>query len=100
MRALILTVLFLALPAMAMAQQASETAEIVTPKVQMEQTTPQSAPASVDITEVEASEDIPVQAQSQTVADEAAMQPAPPTTSWWWLVGAIVVAGLILALVL
>jgi cytochrome c-type biogenesis protein CcmH/NrfG len=101
MRVLVLTLAFLALPALAMAQQATDLEDGTAPAVQLEQTTPQSqtAQAHNDIAELEAPGDRQVEAQSQTLADDAAMQQAP-ATSWWWLVGAIVLAGIILAVIL
>jgi cytochrome c-type biogenesis protein CcmH/NrfG len=100
MRVLVLTLAFLALPALAMAQQANGLGDVTTPEVQLEQTTPQSqaTPATSDIAEMEAPGDRQVEAQSQTVVNDAAMQQSP-ATNWWWLVGAIVLAGIILAVI-
>jgi cytochrome c-type biogenesis protein CcmH/NrfG len=99
MRVLILTVACLALPALALAQQAGERGDLVTPTVQLEQTTPpaQATPAAVDIAEVEAFKERPAEAKTQTLADDAAVLQDPTTARWWWLVGAIVLAGIILA---
>jgi microcystin-dependent protein len=70
---------------------------------------PAENPVPVAVAEVNAEMDAattelaPVQVEAQTTVTgsnaEAAMQPATPM-NWWWLVGAIVIAGIILAVIL
>lgn len=100
MRTLIVALAFLAFPAMAVAQQADQSAELTPPQVEMQQTTP-SSPASVDAVETERSDHNQSEVQSQTMSNDAAAQVGDPTQQrWWWVVGAIVVAGIILAVLL
>lgn len=42
----------------------------------------------------------PIDMERRTAADESAVQEMPARGSFWWVVGAIVVAGIILAVVL
>ena len=89
--------LLLALPTFASAQQADVADEA--PVVELQQST-----ASPTVGPADMSADAPapeVEAQSRDLPDEspAAMQ-EPGSRQWWYLVGAIVVGGLILALVL
>jgi len=70
---------------------------------------PAENPAHVAVVEMTAEMDAtttelaPVQVEAQTTVTgssaEAAMQPTTPM-NWWWLVGAIVIAGIILAVIL
>lgn len=102
MRTLVAVMLFLAIPTFAAAQQASDALE-ATPVVELQEST---APASVDATpaspttQLEASDtDLQMETQN-TQADEAAAMQEPATRQWWYLVGAVVVGGLILYLLL
>ena len=96
MRFLIALALILAIPAFASAQQA-DAAEATT--VQLEQSiTADETPYA------------PVQAETSTDAEqatdaadgptEATVVQEPASRSWWYIVGAVVVGGLILALLL
>lgn len=97
MRTLLSLVLLLAIPAFATAQEAD--VMDATPVVEMQQsnTTVTNAPATVDVEAQDA--DIEVQSQDLPTQDAAEMQ-EPGSRQWWWLVGAIVVGGLIVALLL
>lgn len=95
MRTLVALMLILAIPTFAAAQQAAEPAD-ATPVVELERSTPEAnsavetyAPAS----------DVEVEKRDAPVEDAAAMQ-EPGSRQWWWLVGAIVVGGIILAVIL
>jgi hypothetical protein len=99
MRTLVLALAFLALPAMAVAQQADQTTDFKAPQVEIQQSTP-SSPAAVDVVQAERTDRSQADVQSQTVVDDAAIQGGPTTQSWWWLVGAIVLAGILLAVLL
>jgi hypothetical protein len=101
MRTLIVALAFLALPAMVVAQQAEQAADITPPQVEMQQTTAPSSPASADVADAERFDRDQTEVQSQTSADAAVAQAGDPTQrGWWWVVGAIVVAGIILAVIL
>jgi hypothetical protein len=102
MRTLVAVLLFLAIPTFAVAQQASDALE-ATPVVELQQST---SPTSVDVTppspttQLDAVDaDLQVEAQA-TQANEAAAMQQGPDRQWWYLVGAIVVGGLILAVLL
>lgn len=97
MRTLLSLVLLLAIPAFASAQQADVLD--TTPVVEMQQsnTAATSGPAAVDVEAQDA--DIEVQSQDLPTQDAAEMQ-EPGSRQWWWLVGAIVVGGLLVALIL
>lgn len=97
MRTILSLVLLLAIPAFATAQEAD--VMDATPVVEMQQsnTTVTSAPAPVDVEAQDA--DIEVQSQDLPTQDAAEMQ-EPGSRQWWWLVGAIVVGGLLVALIL
>lgn len=100
MRNLIVALVFLALPTLAVAQQADQTADLKPPQVELQQTTPPS-PATVDVVEKDRTDRQQADVQTQSVANDAAAQAGDPTTTrWWWLVGAIVLAGVLLAAIL
>jgi hypothetical protein len=101
MRVLVLTLAFLAFPALAFAQQASQDAgEPTSPRVEVQQATP-SSPAVTDVAGAEGADVEAVSVETHTGATDAAAQAGDPTTTrWWWLVGAIVVAGILLAVIL
>jgi len=95
MRTFILGLMFLAVPALAVAQQADFQEEPIEARVQMEQTTPAAA---VDAADAETVEGELAEVRSHRVVEEAAVQDGGPTTMrWWWLVGAIVVGGILVA---
>jgi hypothetical protein len=101
MRVFFLVLAFLALPAVALAQQPPEApAEREVPKLEVQQT---ATPPAVTV-EVETETADVERAAAETAAqgqDAAAQQPGDPTQArWWWLVGAIVVAGILLAAIL
>jgi hypothetical protein len=101
MRVLVLTLAFLALPALAMAQQAAPDASGATlPGVEQQQTVP-SSPAATGEAGAEGADAQPASVEAHSTAPAAAAAQAgdPTTARWWWLVGAIVV-GLILFTVL
>jgi hypothetical protein len=98
MRVLVLTLAFLAFPALAIAQQAPlEAGDMAAPHVEMQQTTPAS-PAVADVPGTQNSETQPaaVEASAATPDAPAAQAGDPTTARWWWLVGAIVVAGILI----
>lgn len=97
MRTVLSLVLLLAIPAFASAQEADVLDP--TPVVEMQQsnTTVTSSPAAVDVEARDA--DVEVQSQDLPIQDAAEMQ-EPGSRQWWWLVGAIVVGGLLVALIL
>lgn len=96
MRTLLSLVLLLAIPAFASAQEAD--ALDATPVVEMQQSnTVTSGPAAVDVEAQDADNEI--QSQDLPTQDAAEMQ-EPGSRQWWWLVGAIVVGGLLVALIL
>lgn len=101
MRVLVLTLAFLAFPALAIAQQADQDAdELATPRVELQQTVP-SSPATVEAVGADGADVQPATVEASTTAADEAMQAGDPTTTrWWWLVGAIVVAGILLAVLL
>jgi hypothetical protein len=98
MRTLVAVMLMLAIPTFATAQQADDPVDI-NPVVEMERSTTaaSSAPAAVDADA--SATDVEVQTREAPVEDAATMQD-PATRQWWWLVGAIVVGGIILAVLL
>jgi hypothetical protein len=102
MRMLATAMLFLAIPAFATAQQSTDALEAA-PVVELQQSTAPSslnAPAAVDGVSAEApAPDVQLESQSSQADQPAAMQD-PATRQWWYLVGAIVVGGLILAILL
>lgn len=101
MRALILTLALIAVPALAVAQQAEIQGDLSTPKVQLERTTPATPAPAADVADTEGSDYQPVTVESRSAPDAAAAQAGDPTTArWWWLVGAIVVGGILLAVLL
>jgi hypothetical protein len=101
MRALILTLALIAVPALAVAQQAELQSDLSTPKVQLENTTPAAPAPAADVADTEGSDYQPVTVESSSASDAAAAQAGDPTTArWWWLVGAIVVGGILLAVLL
>lgn len=101
MRALVLTLALFAVPALAVAQQADLQDEAATPQVQLQKTTPASPAPAADAADTEVPADQPVTVESSSAADDAPAQAGDPTTArWWWLVGAIVVAGILLAVLL
>jgi hypothetical protein len=54
----------------------------------------------VDVKPIHSSERrVADEARNSVVAEEALVRQDPTTRSWWWLVGAIVVAGIILAVI-
>jgi hypothetical protein len=93
MRRLVLSflLLFLAVPA----ASASETkpAEAAVPEVVPRVTADAPADAGLQLTKVQLEERAPAE-------DAAVAQDMPARGSFWWVVGAIVVAGVILAVVL
>lgn len=95
MRTLVALMLVLAIPTFAAAQQAADPAD-ATPVVELERTTPE---ANTTVERVAPATDVEVEKRDAPVEDAAAMQ-EPGTRQWWWLVGAIVVGGLILAVIL
>jgi hypothetical protein len=99
MRKLVLALAFLALPTLAVAQQAEVTPEFGAPKVEMQQSTPTS-PAAVDAVSTDRADDAAATTEAPAPADNAAVMQDPTQPRWWWLVGAIVVAGIILAVIL
>lgn len=97
MRNLFLALICLTVPAVAVAQQADIPEEPTPVRVQLEQT----VPAAADVANGEAAGVETAEVRSTRVVDEAAAQAGDPTTArWWWLVGAIVVAGVLLAAIL
>lgn len=97
MRTLVAVMLMLAIPTFAAAQQAPDALD-TEPVVQMERSTPDvdmtsDMDAQAPVTNVE------VEKRDAPVEDAATMQD-PNTRQWWWLVGAIVLAGVILAVLL
>jgi hypothetical protein len=98
MRILGTLLLLLAFPTFASAQQADAVEEA--PVVELQQSTPSP---SVDPASAHAEAPAPdVEVQSRDIPAEspaAAMQ-EPGSRQWWYLVGAIVVGGLILAVLL
>jgi hypothetical protein len=101
MRALILTLALIAVPALAVAQQADVQGDLATPKVHLETTTPATPAPAADLADTEGADYAPVTVESSSAADDAAAQAGDPTTArWWWLVGAIVVGGILLAVLL
>jgi hypothetical protein len=102
MRVLVLTIAFLAFPALAIAQQAAQEAgDVTSPRVELQQSTP-SSPAADVVGAGTGAEDADVQpVTGEASAADAAAQAGDPTTArWWWLVAAIVVAGVVLAALL
>jgi hypothetical protein len=101
MRVLVLVLAFLAVPALAAAQQAIDApAEDLVPRVELQQSaTP--APATADVAEMEGTglQPVTVEARSQKV-DAAAQAGDPTQARWWWLVAAIVVGAIIATVVL
>ncbi len=96
MRTLVAVMLFLAIPTFAAAQQATDAVEAA-PVVELQQSTAPTTAAAVD---AEApAPDIQLETQSSQADQPAAMQD-PATRQWWYLVGAIVVGGIILAVLL
>lgn len=97
MRTLLTAVLLLAIPAFATAQDSDvlDTAPVV--EMQQSNTAMTSAPAAVEVEAQDA--DVEVQTQDLPSQDAAEMQ-EPGSRQWWWLVGAIVVGGLLVALIL
>lgn len=99
MRTLVATLLFLAIPTFAAAQQQSD-ALGETPVVELQQSqtpAPTAATSSVDAETA----DTEVQMENRTTqADDVAAMQEPATRQWWYLVGAIVVGGIILAVLL
>jgi hypothetical protein len=99
MRNLVLALVFLAVPTLVVAQQADPATDLTVPTVELQQSTP-ATPAATDAAGAEPADQAPVDAQSETVTTDAAVMQDPTQPRWWWLVGAIVVAGIILAVIL
>jgi hypothetical protein len=96
MRVLVLVLAFLALPAVAAAQQALEApAEAAAPKVELQQSAPTVSADGATAETVDV-KPVTVEQTRSNPADAAAQAGDPTTTRWWWLVGAIVV-GLVIA---
>lgn len=98
MRFIIALALLVAIPSFAVAQQPADPVEDA-PIIELQQTTPDRA------TETAAPEIAPdVQTQQEATeapaADDVADMQDPATKQWLYLVGAIVVAGIILAVIL
>lgn len=97
MKTLVAFMLMLSIPTFAAAQQAPESLD-AEPVIQLERSTPDvnltsDMDATAPVTDVE------VEQRDAPVEDAAAMQD-PNTRQWWWLVGAIVLGGIILAVIL
>jgi hypothetical protein len=102
MRAILPVALLLALAGSAHAQQSPQNitggdaavearlAPVQTPAPAVQQTT-------TDVKPIHTSDRQEVDNVRSVVADEAVVRQDPSTRQWWWLVGAIVVAGVILA---
>lgn len=98
MRTIIALVLLLAIPTFAAAQQQADPIDAA-PVVELERSTP-APDAGGAALDAEAPEtDLELETRDRPMEDAAAMQ-EPGSRQWWWLVGAIVVGGLIVALIL
>lgn len=97
MRTLVAFILMLAIPTFAAAQQAPESLD-AEPVVELERSTPDVNLTS-DMDAEAPVNDVEVEKRDAPLEDAAAMQD-PNTRQWWWLVGAIVLAGVILAVLI
>lgn len=99
MRRTLLALAFLAVPALAMAQEPDLDLQTAEPTVQLEESVP-SAPA-LDATDPDApAPQLPAVESSRTDQPADLQEGGPTTEGWWWLVGAIVAGGIILAILL
>lgn len=101
MRTLIAALLLIAIPTFAAAQERADPIDMATPTVQLEQSTPAPAgpapAAQVDV--IDRDVDTPVEAEARTApVDDVVDIQEPGSRNWWWIVGAVVVGGLIVAL--
>lgn len=100
MRTIVLILTFLAVPALAVAQQPVDLdTDAAPPQVELQQTTTQ-ATAPADAIDIDDARTVPATAERNMDVDDTALQAGPESRSWWWLVGAIVVGGIILAVIL
>ncbi len=97
MRTLAPLFLLLALPTFAAAQQADVTDEAPVVELQQSTAAPTVSPASMNADAP--APDVEIQSRDIPAENPAAMQDAG-SRQWWYLVGAIVVGGLILAVLL
>lgn len=97
MRTLVAVMLMLAIPTFAAAQQAPDALD-AEPVVELERSTPEVNMTS-DMDAAAPVTDLEVEQRDAPVENAAAMQD-PNTRQWWWLVGAIVLGGIILAVLL
>lgn len=95
MRVFILALAFLAVPALAAAQQADLSADPAAPTVQLEQSASETADAPAPQLQ-----EVTLEERSVTPDEAALQEEGPASTEWWYLVGAIVVGGIILAVLL
>ncbi len=100
MRTLGTLLLLLAIPTFAAAQQAdaADVADLA-PVVELEQSTPSPAVSPATVSADAPTPDVEIQSRDIPAEQPAAMQ-EPGSNQWWYLVGAIVVGGLIIALLL
>lgn len=104
MRTIIGLGLLLALPTLAAAQQTAQSQEgDAAPVVELQQSVPAPAAAApaaaTSHRAIDTAPDAAVDAATAEAAD-VAMQAGPESRQFWYLVGAIVVAGIILAVLL
>lgn len=94
MRVLITALLLLAMPAFGYAQEQGDATDL-TPQVEMQQTV-QDAGTDADLDAVDTERTVETR---DAPAEDAAVQD-PTTRRWWWIVGAVVLGGIILAVLL
>ena len=100
MRFILATILMLAIPAGLNAQQAAEADQLDAAPVQLEQSvTTQDAAHGPVSPEATPDADVSVDA-ADAPADNAAALQEPNSRQWWYIVGAVVIGGLIVALLL
>lgn len=99
MRMITLVIAFLALPTLAMAQDPGQATDDVAPTIEVEQSV---ADEALNDRSMDAADRDQADVEDRTLTpDETAMQEQGPTSrSWWYLVGAIVVGGIIVAVLL
>lgn len=105
MRTMIALLLVLAIPTFAAAQQQADPVDDVQPVVEMQESAvaPTDAAPAANASATDAMDaagaDVEVETRAVPVEDAAEMQELG-SRSWWWVVGAVVVGGLILAVIL